>query len=114
MIQLDLRLAQHLGRRALASGLLQLAADVVQAARPLAPVKTGRLRRGLDAAVIAEDRASVTVGIGGEAPYTPFQEYGTRHGVPPVGFVRRALTGRLPAYGDYIARAWDAATRRRA
>lgn len=85
MLQTQVGASPHL-----VAALELIALRVVREARTRAPVDTGRLRNSIGHQVSLE-RGRVVATIGTNVHYAPFQEYGTRHGVP----ARRYLGGAL-------------------
>jgi HK97 gp10 family phage protein len=69
------------------NGMLASAEQVVSIARSLAPKKTGRLAMGLG---YDFNDAELTVVFTAEAPWSIFQEYGTRY-IPPHPYLRPAI-----------------------
>lgn len=85
------RLALEVGASPhLRAALEMVALRVVREARKRAPVDTGRLRNSIGHQVTAEG-GKVVATIGTNVSYAPFQEYGTRTGVPAKRFLGGAL-----------------------
>ena len=85
--------------------LAKWAANVKDAAKQLAPVRTGYLRSSLYAEI-----QGWTAKIGAEASYAGFVEFGTRY-MQARPYIYPALQRRLPQLEQIILEALDAAKR---
>lgn len=78
---------------------------VTRDARINSPVDTGRLRSSIVPSVSA-NRDSVKGIVGSNVEYAPFQEFGTRRGVPARRYLGKAFRGRLEYARNKISTAF--------
>jgi HK97 gp10 family phage protein len=84
------RITRELSKNPVMQAIAKATLLVQRDAKKNAPVDTGRLRASIMPDIVTRD--TIVQGlVGSNVEYAPYQEFGTRRGVPAVRYLQRAL-----------------------
>ena len=87
-------------KQEVADALMETALMIERDAKIYSPIDTGRLRASITSRLFAWNKAVV----GSNVKYAPYQEYGTRRGIKPKYYLRRAFENNREHFKEALLR----------